>query len=221
MYRRKLNVLLLGICIATWFVALAARAEPPRNKAEELFRQMEQACVQAKSANVAFSGKFQGAIDGELKGSLLLATGNKFRLEMKGDLAIGTDGIQPVNVAMACDGKQSRTASLDPKIPSQVVDVTNNYDTEMRLQLARAGILGPMFMLAENVPPSEKPREFDAEKQLGVSDFQLGENQIIGEQQALTRPPQGFASTRRLRVMPQSATEKMGRETGKRPSTSS
>lgn len=147
---------------------------------------MERACVQAKSANVAFSGKFQGAIDGELKGSLLLATGNKFRLEMKGDLAIGTDGIQPVNVAMVCDGKQSRTASLDPKILSQVVDVTNNYDTEMRLQLARAGILDPMFLLAENVPPGQKPREFDAEKQLGVSDFQLGENQIIGEQQALT-----------------------------------
>ncbi len=159
-----------------------------KNKAEDLFRQMEQACVHAKSANVAFSGKFQGATDGELKGSLLLATGNKFRLEMKGDLALGTDGIQPVpvNVAMVCDGKQSRTASLDPQIPSQVVDVTNNYDTEMRLKLARAGILGPMFMLAENVPPGEKPREFDAEKQLGLSDFQLGENQIIGEQQALT-----------------------------------
>ena len=64
--------------------------------------------------------------------------------------------------------------------------MTNYYDTEMRLQLARAGILGPMFLLAENVPPGQKPREFDAEKQLGVTDFQLGENQTIGEQQALT-----------------------------------
>lgn len=106
MNRRMFQILLLGICIATWLGALAARAEPPKNKAEDLFRQMERACVQAKSANVVFSGEFQGAFEGELKGSLLMMTGNKYRLEINGDLAFGKAGKQPIKLMMVCDGKK-------------------------------------------------------------------------------------------------------------------
>lgn len=150
----------------------------------QLFRQMETAIVKATTAEVTFEGNLAGVTRGRLKGSLLIATGNKYRLSIEGDLVLGPAGKQPVKVLMVSDGKKSTTASLGPNTPLQVMDTPKNLDAETRLFLARAGVLGPMFLLAENVQPGQKPREFKAEEQLRVSDLSFGKVETIGGREA-------------------------------------
>jgi len=159
--------------------------DQPKDRAEELFRQMEQKWMKAKSVDVLFSGKFQGTLNGDLNGNLLLATGDKYCLKIKGELAYGPNGKQSANMTVISDGKQSMSASLDGKTPPQFMAVRKNYNSEARFMLARVGILGPMFFLAENVQPGQEPGEFDPKKQFGVSDFKLGEITVVGERQAL------------------------------------
>lgn len=86
---------------------------------------------------------------------------------------------------MVSDGKKATTASLDPNTPAQIGDASQTLDAEARLMLARAGVLGPMFLLSENVRPGQKPPEFKPDEQLRVSDFHMGENNKLQEQDAL------------------------------------
>lgn len=183
--RRFVLLLILGTSAAFWQSLSVVNAEPPQNKAEELYRQMEKQCVEAKGIEVAFDGEFEGTFAGRLTGRWTYAIENRFRLEADGELAVGPNGKQSVKLLMVSDGKKSITASLDPKTPAQVVDASQTLDTEARLMFARVGALGPMFLLAENVPPGQKPREFDADKQLRVSDFRIGENNQLQEHNAV------------------------------------
>lgn len=183
--RQFILLLILGASAAFWQSLSVVNAEPPRNKAEELFRQMEKQCVEAKAIEVAFVGEFEGTFAGRLRGRWTYAIENRFRLEVDGKLAVGPNGQRSVKLLMVSDGKKSMTASLDPNKTAQVVDASQTLDTDARLMLARAGVLGPMFLLAENVPPGQKQREFDADKQLRVSDFRMGENNKLQEQNAL------------------------------------
>lgn len=204
MTRRFFLALTFVTSTATWLSLSVANAEPPQNKAEELFRQMEKQCVQAKAIDVAFDGELEGTFAGKLTGRWTYAIGNRFRLELEGKLAIGPIKLrgdfehipatvlaigpndqQPIKLLMVSDGKKATTASLDPKTPAQIGDASQTLDNDARLMLARAGVLGPMFLLAENVPAGKKPPEFDADKQLRVSDFRMGENEKLQEQNAL------------------------------------
>lgn len=178
--RRLFQLLIVGTTAASWL-----NAEPPQNKAEELFRQMEKQCVEAKTIEVAFDGEFAGTFAGNLSGGWTYAIGNRFRLEVDGKLAVGPNGQQPIKLLMVSDGKKATTASLGPNTPVQILDASQTLDAEARLMLARAGVLGPMFLLAESVRPGQKPPEFNADEQLRVCDFRMGENNRLQEQNAL------------------------------------
>jgi hypothetical protein len=60
MNRRSICLLILGTCLAACLGKEMASAQPAPNEAEKLFRQIKEACLQAKTTDITFEGSFTG-----------------------------------------------------------------------------------------------------------------------------------------------------------------
>ena len=160
-----------NLALVALVLALPAFAQD--NEGEKLFRKVEQQVRAANSLKVVFD------IDGQVgkdtvkqQGTLLVAEGNKGRLELK-----TTVGGKIVTEQMVADGKES--AFLDAgKIVGERKPV-NAGSTETALAVTiRAGVLAAL-----QVGPDPK-NKFDVDKVLAASDFKLGAKEMVGSREA-------------------------------------
>jgi len=164
-------------------IGLLSRAQ--ENEGEKLFRKLEQQVRAAKGLKVVFEvdGEF-GKETAKTKGYLLVAEGNKGRLEIH-----TTEGGKTHMEQMIADGKNSALLE-DGKIVGEKKPV-DPASTEAALSISiRGGVLAVL-----QVGPDPK-NKFDVDKVLPASDFKLGAKEKVGERegQVLTyklSPPMG------------------------------
>jgi outer membrane lipoprotein-sorting protein len=158
------------------FVVLLSASAQDKNDAEQLFRQTEAKVSKAKALDLSFDIKIEWGKGGKLKGTLASMSANKARLEMSGEV----QG-QPFNMLMVSDGARIKMTGLGPA--EQPQDTPKKLDEMIRAMATRAGVFLPII-LAEPVPVGQKPKEFNVDEQLRVSEFRLGKKEKLGEREA-------------------------------------
>jgi outer membrane lipoprotein-sorting protein len=159
--------------LALTLLAIGLPSSAQENEGEKLFRKLEQQVRSAKGLKVVFDvdGQF-GKETAKTKGYLLVAEGNKGRLEIKTTVGDKTQMEQ-----MIADGKDS--AFLEG---GKIVGERRPVDpasTEAALAIGiRAGVLAIL-----QVGPDPK-NKFDIDKVLPASDFKLGAKEKIAEREA-------------------------------------
>jgi outer membrane lipoprotein-sorting protein len=155
-------------------VPLLAGADEP-NEAEKLFREMEAKVTKAKAIDCTYEATAEADNKkGTMKGTLLLAEGNKVRMGIEGDL-----GGMKSKYTMIADGmKMKSVAEGAPAQPAQ--DAPKWLGDAVRSSLARAGLFFP-FMTISATPPG---KDFKADEHFPVSDFKLGKKEAVGKQEA-------------------------------------
>ena len=165
-----------------WYcvLALVLAAEPTPGSAEALFKQQEQQLLKSKTFQSELEIALTPGKDNSMKGRLLLAQGNKMRMDLAGSF-MGKEG----KVSMISDGTTMRMTSND--LPSKDQAATKELSLIGFASLSRAGIFVPLFMSVKTKAPGEKPDPFDIDKQLAISDLKLGKKEMVAgkETQAL------------------------------------
>lgn len=152
-------------------VALFLPAEPAPAGAEALFKRMEQPVLKCKTFRCDLKIVLEPGKDNTVKGRLLVARGNKLRLELDGSI-MGKSG----KAAFVSDGTKMLMTGMGPGKPQQA----NKHLTEIVLaSVSRAGIVLPLFFAAEVKKAGEKPKPFNLEKDYTVSGFKLGKKEMV------------------------------------------
>ena len=154
-------------------VALACPVFAQQNEAEKLFRAMEKQVKESKTIKVGFDvdadlGKAAAA---KLKGSLVVAPGNKARLDAK-----GTFEGKERSVLMLADGKQQLYSENNEPAKPRALEF--DISTVVPQILARGGV----FAMFETAP--DKKDAFDIDKFLPATDFKLGAREKVGAREA-------------------------------------
>jgi outer membrane lipoprotein-sorting protein len=157
-----------------WLTLAAAAllaAEP--DSAEAQFKKMEQQVLKCKTLQteleVTAGSEKESFI--EMKGRMLVAPGNKIRMELEGELRKEKD-----KMVMVSDGKKMIMDST--KRPGQGKEQdTPKHMTEASLaSYSRSGIVVALFM-SRTSSGDEKPEAFDIDKEMAISDFKLGKKE--------------------------------------------
>jgi outer membrane lipoprotein-sorting protein len=148
------------------------------NQAEKAFRAAEKKLAEADTVQITFDSAAKGK-GGEmkLKGTVLMAKGNKSRTEMTGEF-----GGQSMKMTSISDGKKTKTETTmgEKKAKGSVRDTPKNANAMLAGLASRAGFL--LGYLTPVSGPGRKPRELD--DLFTVSHFSLGKKEKIGERQA-------------------------------------
>jgi outer membrane lipoprotein-sorting protein len=138
---------------------------------------MEQPILKCKTFKADVEIAVGPGKDTTLKGRLLVARGNKVRLELAGAVK-GKRG----KMAAVSDGTKMRM--------TQDVGVGKDQETPKQLgeivlaSVTRTGVFVPMFLLLEG--PGEKREPFDIDKEYSVSDIKLGKKETASGKQTQT-----------------------------------
>jgi uncharacterized protein (TIGR03067 family) len=139
-----------------------------KNEAENLFRAMEEGLTRAKTLECDFDVKIDTL---SYKGSLLLAEGNKVRLEINE----ATKG-RPMRVLIVSDG--TRLSYQDNGMPhAKIEDAPKNLNAKILTWVARPGVFLPQAPLPD-------VKADDAKDRFRVSGFKLGTKEKVGEREA-------------------------------------
>ncbi len=144
-----------------------------QNDAAKLFHQMETKVTTAKTLDCTFDVKLQGKGTGDLKGELTLGEGNKFAFEMSGEIG-GKQG----KSSQVSNGVQIQIAEFGKE--KQTQNVSKEQNEFLRAALARSGLVIPMHIASH----TEKPGEFNIDKEFKVSDLKLGKKEKVGDHEA-------------------------------------
>jgi outer membrane lipoprotein-sorting protein len=160
--------------------AVLVAADPGSDSPEAVFKRMEQPILKCKTFQADVEIGVGPGKDNLLKGRLLVAQGNKMRLELDGSI-MG----KPGKMAMVSDGSKMRMTGdtgpgKDQDTPKQLSEIA-------LASLTRTGVFVPMFLIVEVAEPGKKPEPFDLDKQFAVSDVKLGKKEMASgkETQAL------------------------------------
>jgi outer membrane lipoprotein-sorting protein len=167
-------------------VVLVAFAEDGK-EAERLFRAAEKKLIEADSVQISFTtASTGGKLKSEAKGTLLLARGNKVRLELKRKSSLDLKGKPSEKSAadlMVCDGTRvnwERTAEGRAG-KSDVQDAPKQFATLSAKASTRLGIGPGFFWLRLRTGGGKEP---DPDEQLKLSDFSLGKKEKVGGREA-------------------------------------
>jgi outer membrane lipoprotein-sorting protein len=160
-------------------LALLLAAAVQENEGEKLFRKVDQQIVGAKTLRISFEMTHEEGGMGfnltgfKLKGTMLLAPGNKIRFEGTGENH-GQEG--KVKIIMVSDGTKLRTLSdgrpADEDTPKHLTEL-------MKISLLRVGFLGPTLFLQKM-----REKDFRTDDLFQLSDFKLKKNEALGSRQA-------------------------------------
>jgi outer membrane lipoprotein-sorting protein len=158
-------------------MTLLLAVDPGPDSAEAVFKRMEQPILKCKMLEADVEISVGPGKDTTLKGRLLVARGNKMRLELNGSL----QG-KPGKMTLVSDGTRMRMIAdtgpgKDQDTPKQLSEIT-------LASLTRTGVFVPLFFIVEVVEPGKK---FDLDKECAVSDLELGKKERVSgkERQAL------------------------------------
>jgi outer membrane lipoprotein-sorting protein len=149
-----------------------------QKEAEKAFEGMSATLTRAKSFACTFELKVAGPQGkGSFKGRLVVAQGNKVRIEMDGEGGGKTMALRSVS-----DGR--KTVAVDNKIAQPARDTPKNMAEQVLTGMARGGLFVPMFLAVEGPAEGEKRAESDVGSILKVSDFQLGKKEKVDGKEA-------------------------------------
>jgi len=160
----------------TVFLAVAVLAlGQETNQAEKLFRSAEKMLADAESVQLSMESTLKASKgESKVKGTMLLAKGNKARVEVSGEF-FG----KPFKMEMVSDGTKMKTETTPAK-GGAVKDTPKNFNINMAGMVSRAGILGGLFA-ARPQRPGQKDPELD--EILKISGFALGKKEKLGDRQ--------------------------------------
>lgn len=162
-------------------VALALAADPAPGSADAVFKQMDQSVRAARTFRTDLevtlaTGKADAKPD-TLKGRLLVAAGDKMRLELA-----GTVGGRAGKLVMVSDGTRMRVTNEDR--PGKDQDTTRKLGEITLASVARTGVFVPLFLTIDMREDGKEPEPFELEKQFQVSDLKLGKKEAVGGRDA-------------------------------------
>lgn len=161
-----------------YFALLVVGAEQEPT-AKATFEQMEQQVLKAKTLHIQL--EFKASKDKEnamdLKGHMVIAPGDKVRLEVEGTVRGKAN-----KMTIISDGMQQQMKSND-RAP-QTSETKKGLSGLTTLALARLGIVPALFMAAP--ADGNGKEETDPAKQFVVGDFKLGKKDKIGTIEAQT-----------------------------------
>jgi outer membrane lipoprotein-sorting protein len=161
-----------------WLLIVLSVLAQPDNEAERLFQRMEQELAKARALECVFEVKAEAGEGTDFKGRLLLAEGNKMRLEMEGPqrgartkMVVVSDGTKLV---AAAGGARKELPELPKSLNREVVKV-----------LARAG--GRMLGRGVITPEPSEGQEAKGKRfadRLHPSGFKLGKKERLDGREA-------------------------------------
>ena len=114
---------------------------------------------------------------GSFKGRLVVASGNKVRIEMSGE-----GGGKTTDLLVVSDGTKAVTVQDKKVQPAR--DTPENMGKHVLTGLARGGIFVPMYLAVETSVDGEKPRKVDLAESLKVSGLKLGKKDKVDGKEA-------------------------------------
>jgi outer membrane lipoprotein-sorting protein len=143
--------------------ALLARMDANITKAKSLQAELDMTALSDKTEFLA------------MKGRILVASGNKLRLELRGK-AQG----KPSEATFVSDGIRMRFRwGDDSNDPTQETD--QDLGATVLGSMARTGIAAPLFFVVEVTSSKDPPKKdrFDLDKMFAVSDVKLGKKEVV------------------------------------------
>lgn len=146
-------------------------AEP--DSAEAQFKKMEQQVLKCKTLqtelDVVAGAEKESFM--EMKGRMLIAQGNKVRMELEGEIRKEKD-----KMVMVSDGKKMIMDSAKRPGQGKEQDSPKHLTEASLASYSRSGIVVALFM-ARASSGDEKPEAFDIDKEMAISDFKLGKKE--------------------------------------------
>ncbi len=182
---KTLSAVLALTTVLGWTALLPAqkgRDGQTPNAAEKLFRQMEAKVAKAKTLECDFDIKGEET-NYSAKGKLLLADGNKMRLEMTSEEG-GT-----VNDLVVVDGAKVFKShnKMGKPGPKSIDDVSkdDNLDAQGRAAISHSGWTGWWYFTIAQRPGKPEGKPFkSADDFFGIADFKLGNKEMVGQREA-------------------------------------
>lgn len=160
----------------TLAVLAAGAAAADDADAKALFAKMEAAVLKAKTyqTHLAVTASTAAEAMADLKGRVLVAEGNKLRMEFDGKIQGKAETLSFVS-----DGAKMRLSGKDK--PGRDQDVEKEIGKILLASASRTGVFFPLFFAAE---ASGKKEPFDVDTDLAVSDFKYGKKEKVGDAEA-------------------------------------
>jgi outer membrane lipoprotein-sorting protein len=148
---------------------------PGENQAEKLFRESEKRLAEADQAQITIESTLEGTPEkGRVKGTLLLAKGNKASLVVQGNLRG-----EKFNLSAVSDGTKMKMEMAMLK-PQEAQNTPKNFNAMIVGSFSRVGML-PGFRTTTQQTGEKEPGLDDLYK---VSEFVLGKKEKVGEREA-------------------------------------
>jgi len=158
--------------------AVILTAGAGENMAEAQFKKMEEQVLKCKSLQMDIdivAGPEKEAFMA-MKGRMLVAAGNKIRMELDGEVRKEKD-----QMLMVSDG--TKMSMGNSKRPGKEQDTTKHLTQISLASYSRGGIIASLFK-ARAGGPDGKPKAFDIDKDMAISDLKLGKKETVGEREA-------------------------------------
>jgi outer membrane lipoprotein-sorting protein len=160
-------------------MALLLVADPAPDSAEAVFKMMEQAILKCKTFKTDVQIAVGPGKDNILKGRLLVASGNKMRLELAGSLK-GKAG----KMALVSNGTTMRMT--DNSRTGKDQNPPKELTARVLGSASRAGVFVPMFLAVEVAESGKKPEPFNLDKQMAILDMKAGKKESVSGKEAKT-----------------------------------
>jgi RNA polymerase sigma factor (sigma-70 family) len=155
--------------------AVTLALAPGENQAEKLFRESEKRLAVADQARITVESNLEGTPEkGRLKGTYLLAKGNKASLIVEGSLSG-----EKFKMNFVSNGTKMKV-EIDVAKPVEEQDTPKNFNAMFAGTFSRVGMLAGFR--ARTQQAGEKDPGLD--EMFKVSDFVLGKREGVGERQA-------------------------------------
>jgi hypothetical protein len=161
----------LGMLTAMLFLSSGNLPADEKNEAKELFEKMEKALVDADTIQVTTKGKFSfPGEDGALNSTLLIAQGNKARMDIT--IIPPKEKGKPIEMSVISNGTKQRSSS--PALAEAKEEDTPKFlRDDLVYTLSRIG-LAPAFMQTKKRDESKRIKDT-----ILVSDFQLDQKRDV------------------------------------------
>jgi outer membrane lipoprotein-sorting protein len=157
--------------LAAFLLALAQG----ENQAEKLFRESEKKLAEADQAQITVESTLEGTPEkGRLKGTLLLAKGNKASVVVQGNLRG-----EKFKMSAVSNGTMMKVEMTMSK-PQEEENTPKNLNATIAASFSRVGMLA-VFRYRTQQAGEKEPGLDDLFK---VSDFVLGKKETVGEREA-------------------------------------
>lgn len=154
--------------------AIILTAGAGENSAVAQFKKMEQQVLKCKTlqteVDIVAGAETETFL--AMKGRMLVAPGNKVRMELEGEIRKEKD-----KMVMVSDG--TKMSMSNTKRPAKDQETSKTMTEAALASYSRGGIVISLLM-ARSQGPDEKPKAFDIDKDMAILELKLGKKEALG-----------------------------------------